>query len=264
MGTVLIRGSGDVGSAIACALYRAGHSVVLHDTPQPTHHRRGMAFADALYEGVSELQGVLAKKSKTLGALPHMVRCGRAVPVADQPFEEVITIVRPDVLVDARMRKRLRPESQRGLAPLTIGVGPNFEAGVNADAAIESAWCDDLGSVLWSGRTRDLAGEPQEIAGFARQRYIYAPCAGFFSTRLNVGDSVTHGQEIAQIDGTPLHAPLAGCLRGLTHDGARVQVGTKVIEVDPRGAADATRGLGERPQRIAEGVLKAVTQNAKG
>jgi hypothetical protein len=31
--------------------------------------------------------------------------------------------------------------------------------------------------------------------------------------------------------------------------------GTKVVEVDPRGRVDEVRGIGERPRRIAEGVL---------
>ena len=258
MGTVLVRGTGDVGSAVAHALFRAGHAVVLHDQPRPSHHRSGMAFVNALYDGATELQGVLGKKARAPADLPHMVRCGRAVPVSDAPFDEVIALVHPDVLVDARMRKREHPESQRGLAPLTIGLGPNFEAGVNADAAVETAWGDELGAVLWSGRTRDLEGEPQEIAGHARARYVYAPCSGVFSTALNVGDAVEEGQELAQVDGTPLHAPLSGCLRGLTRNGAPVRAGTKVIEVDPRGDPAAAHGLGERPRRIAEGVLSAI------
>ena len=163
MGTVLVRGTGDVGSAVAYALFRAGHAVVLHDQPRPPHHRRGMAFVDALYAGVVDLQGVIGKKARTLDDLPHMRRCGRAVPVSDAPFDKVIAMVCPDVLVDARMRKRAHPESQRGLAPLTIGLGPNFEAGVNADAVVETAWGDELGAVLWSGRTRTSQANPRKL-----------------------------------------------------------------------------------------------------
>ena len=66
MGTVLVRGTGDVGSAVAYALFRAGHSVVLHDKPRPPHHRRGMAFVNALYDGTAELQGALGKRARLL------------------------------------------------------------------------------------------------------------------------------------------------------------------------------------------------------
>jgi selenium-dependent molybdenum hydroxylase system YqeB family protein len=258
MALIVIRGSGDVGSAVAHALYTAGDTVVLHDSSAPAHTRRGMAFVDAIFEKTTELKGVLAKRARTLADLRRMTECRRAIPVVDAPIEDVLATLHPYVLVDARMRKRERPESQRGLAPLTVGLGPNFEAGVNVDVAVETAWGDVLGTVVRSGRTREQSGEPQEIAGHARDRYVYAPAAGVFTTRLGIGDSVVKGQEVARIGDTPLHAPLAGCLRGLTHDGVTVREGAKVIEVDPRGRTEFVRGLGERPQRIAEGVLAAV------
>jgi hypothetical protein len=37
-----------------------------------------------------------------------------------------------------------------------------------------------------------------------------------------------------------------------------VTVRTKVIEIDPRGAAAEVRGISERPRRIADGVLAAI------
>jgi 2-polyprenyl-6-methoxyphenol hydroxylase-like FAD-dependent oxidoreductase len=45
---VLVRGAGDVGSAVATVLFRAGYAVALHDEPAPAAPRRGMAFADAV------------------------------------------------------------------------------------------------------------------------------------------------------------------------------------------------------------------------
>jgi xanthine dehydrogenase accessory factor len=56
----------------------------------------------------------------------------------------------------------------------------------------------------------------------------------------------------------PLQAPIAGILRGLTHDGVPVSLQTKVIEVDPRIQDAQVSGIGERPARIAEGVLTAI------
>jgi xanthine dehydrogenase accessory factor len=60
------------------------------------------------------------------------------------------------------------------------------------------------------------------------------------------------------VESTSLFAPLAGVLRGLTRDGVPVTVHTKVIEVDPRGASAEVRGIGDRPRRIAEGVVAAL------
>jgi xanthine dehydrogenase accessory factor len=55
---VLVRGVGDVGSAVAAVLFRAGYAVVLHDEPAPATPRRGMAFADAVFDGTAALDGL--------------------------------------------------------------------------------------------------------------------------------------------------------------------------------------------------------------
>jgi hypothetical protein len=54
-------------------------------------------------------------------------------------------------------------------------------------------------------------------------------------------------------------APLTGRLRGLSHHGALIEQGAKIIEVDSSGDQTSGLGVGERLQRIAEGVLTALT-----
>lgn len=46
----LVRGVGDIGSAIAHRLFLAGRAVAVHDGEQPTTTRRGMAFADSVFD----------------------------------------------------------------------------------------------------------------------------------------------------------------------------------------------------------------------
>jgi len=82
--------------------------------------------------------------------------------------------------------------------------------------------------------------------------------AGTLFTAYTIGQQVAAGEIIARIDVTSLTAPLSGVLRGLTHDGVLVAAGTKVIEIDPRGDPALARGIGERPARIADGVLCAI------
>jgi xanthine dehydrogenase accessory factor len=111
-----------------------------------------------------------------------------------------------------------------------------------------------------SGPTLDLAGEPREIGGHARDRYLYAPVAGLFESARAIGDAVREGEVVARIGAVELRAPLDGVLRGLTRDGVPVAARTKVVEVDPRGPRAVVDGLGERPARIADGVLEAVRE----
>jgi xanthine dehydrogenase accessory factor len=181
------------------------------------------------------------------------------VCITTAALDGVLAAVRPGVLVDARMRKRERPEPQRHLAALTIGLGPNFVAGETTHVAIETQWGDALGTVLTAGATRPLAGEPRSFDGHGRDRFVYAPAAGVLRTGAAIGDRVRAGDIVATIGGEPLAAPLDGILRGLTHDGVPVQAGAKVLEVDPRGDRSAVIGVGVRPRRIAEGVLRAIT-----
>lgn len=256
---IVVLGTNDVASAVAYRLFRLGHAVVLAEEPAPTATRRGMAFADAVFDGTAELEGVRAQRVESLAEVKELLATRAAIPVLVgwSPCD-LAGSLQPDILIDARMRKRAQPEPLRGLAPLTIGLGPGFAAGEQVDLAIETAWGEDLGRVITSGATRRLEGEPREIAGHARDRYVYAPVAGVFETTRQIGELVEAGEPLARIGETILCAPLSGAIRGLTHTGVPVKVGTKVIEIDPRGAAAQVRGIGERPARIAEGVLNAI------
>lgn len=258
---VLVRGTGDVGSAAAVVLFRAGFHVGLHEEAAPTTPRRGMAFADAVFDGTATLDGVTARRVKSAEALRRVLAAGE-IPVAVYPFPEALQGLAWWAVVDARMRKRTVPETQRGIAPLTIGLGPNFVAGETVDFAIETSWGDRLGDVIEAGATLPLSGEPQPLGGVARARFVYAPVAGRFETMARIGDRIERGAVIATIEGAMLRAPVSGVIRGLTHHGVDVPIRTKVIEVDPRGSPEAAFGLGVRPRRIAEGVLKALMQAA--
>jgi xanthine dehydrogenase accessory factor len=217
-----------------------------------------MSFCEAIFEGCATLEGVRAQLFDDPSELAARLPAHDLIPVITLEVSSVLAALKPDVLVDARMRKHDQPEIQITLAPFTIGLGPNFIAGETVHAAVETGWNEQLGQVLWRGATRPLEGEPQTIAGHARDRYVYSPAAGVFRTSLQIGDMVRAGQEVARVEEAILYAPIEGMLRGLTHDGVPVGRKAKVIEVDPRGAQASVSAIAERPRRIARGVLKAV------
>jgi len=254
---VLVRGVGDIGSAVAHRLFGAGYGVVIHDDPDPTTSRRGMAFVDAVFDGQAVLEGVRAVCIDDLEEVKRAVAAHEVIPVSVRPLAPLLAGLQPQVLVDARMRKHTEPQVHRGLADFTIALGPSRVAGLHADVVIETSW-DDLGRVITTGASLPLAGEPRAIDGHARDRYVYAPIDGVFRTTFRIGDAVRQGQEVAHIDSTALTAPLDGVLRGLTRNAVLVTVRTKVIEIDPRGRVCSVRGIAERPHRIADGVLAAI------
>ena len=101
--------------------------------------------------------------------------------------------------------------------------------------------------MITDGTSLPLGGEPREIEGHTRDRYVYAPLDGVFRTKARIGDLVSRGQVIAEVGSMALAAPLDGAVRGLTRDGVPVAVRTKVIEVDPRGRGQSISGIAERP-----------------
>jgi xanthine dehydrogenase accessory factor len=219
-----------------------------------------MAFADAVFDGAATVDGIEAVRVDDVQGVDQVLAQRRVIALHIGPLPSLLATVRPDVLVDARMRKRDEPENQRGLAPLVIGLGPNFVAGRNCDLTVETSWAA-LGAVITEGPALPLAGEPRALGGHGRDRYVYAPIAGVFTTGARIGDSVASGEVVAAIGAHPIAAPLAGVLRGLARSGVPITIGTKILEVDPRGdSAAQVSGLGDRPVRIAEGVLKAIRQ----
>lgn len=264
MQSIIVRGIGDVGSAVALELFRAGYAVLIHETALPSSTRRKMSFCDAIFDGSAVLEGVHAQLSCDVSEMAAHLASHELIPVTMMDVALIMDALRPQVLVDARMRKHDQPDNQIMLAPFTLGLGPNFVAGKNVHAAVETGWNEGLGQVVWQGATRPLEGEPQTIAGHSRDRYVYAPAAGVFRTTSRIGDMVTAGQEIARIGEIPLQAPISGILRGLTHDGVPVARKTKIIEVDPRGAQAQVTGTAERQRRIAGGVLDAVKAWERG
>jgi xanthine dehydrogenase accessory factor len=217
-----------------------------------------MTVTDAIFDGQAALAGVTAVQVDDLHALLAILASQAVIPAIVTDLLALLQTIAPAALVDARMRTHLQPEIQRGMAPLTIGLGPNFVAGETTDPVVETQWGDDLGQVLVQGMPQPSGGEPRPIAGHARDLHVYAPVAGVFRTRLHIGDPVRAGDPVAHLGAMVLTAPLDGMLRGLTRDGVPVTVRMRVIEVDPRGPAAVVTGLGERPHRIAQGVLQAV------
>ena len=121
---VLIRGTGDIGSAVGHRLFTAGYTVLLHDGAQPNATRRGMAFTDAVFDGRAELAGVTAVRVDRLATLPALMAKRAVIPVVVTDLPGLLRVVVPQVLVDARMRKRAQPERQRGMA-LFVRIHPN-------------------------------------------------------------------------------------------------------------------------------------------
>lgn len=257
---IWIKGAGDIGSAIAHRLHRAGLSPILAELPAPVVARRRMAFGSALHGGEAVLEGLLGLRCMEIEQALACLERPDCVPVLEWSGEQPAPGASPQVAVDARMRKRLEPPVQLTEAALVIGVGPGFEAGKQVHLAVESNWGEGLGRIIREGAALAYTGEPRSVEGFSKERYCYAPHGGIFRTGHDVTDKVSAGEIAGWVDETPLRVEISGILKGVAHDGVRVRERAKLLEVDPRGDPSHCVGIAERPARIAEGVLAAIRE----
>ena len=256
---VCIKGAGDIGSAVAHRLFNEGYTVVMIESSAPLTPRRYMSFAQAVFDGEAELENVRAVRVIDINALKPIIEQHEALPILVNENVDVIQALQAEILIDARMRKKLVPEVQIHQAPLTIGLGPNFRAGQTTHIVIETNWGDTLGKVIYKGESEPYTGRPREVAGFAGERYTYAPCDGIWHATLDIGERINKGDILGSVSSVVVRAEISGIVRGITQDGLAISAGTKIVDIDPR-ADGLVKGMGERPRQIADGVLRAIRE----
>ncbi len=255
---VIIRGGNDIASAVAHRLFSAGYPVVILEARQPLTVRRGMAYASAVYEGRVTLDGVAAEHAGTVQEAIDLLQSRTAIPVLTSPDTEALVALQPRIIVDARLRKKERSTSRITDAPLVIGLGPGFTAGVEAHLVIETNRGPNLGRIITEGDADAYTGEPVEIAGHSKDRYLYATRAGIFRTPLDLGARVEAGQVVGHVEDEPLIAKVGGIIRGIVKGGLAVGEGAKLVDIDPRGEPTYLSELSRKAWIIADAVLTAI------
>lgn len=229
---VLIKGGGEVASGIAHRLHRSHFRVCLTEIAYPLAVSRGTCFSEAVFDGTKTIEGVTAELVPVSLEKVYWVWRNGNIPVLVDPDLTIKAKINPDVLVDAVMAKR-ETAIRITDAPLVIGVGPGFSAGKNVHLIVESNNGNNLGKVIFSGEAEPDTGEPVAISGLTKERVVWAPDAGVFTTNKQIGDSVELDEVVGYLDELPLKAPVGGMLRGLLRNGVKVLGNTKLIEVHP-------------------------------
>ena len=253
---VLIRGGGDLASGVAVRLHHSGFEVMITELPKPLVVRRTVSFAEAVSDGSKEVEGITAVLINTPGDVKDSVRVGN-IPVLIDPDLACMREVRPDVVVDARMRKK-EPSEGKELATLVIGLGPGFIAGENCHAVVETNRGHNLGRVIWAGPPQEDTGIPGQVQGFASERVLRAPEDGKLVTGAKIGDEVKNGTVIALVGSQAVLAPFDGILRGLIDPGTQVTKGMKIGDVDPRDDPTIYSLVSDKARAVGGGVLEAI------
>jgi xanthine dehydrogenase accessory factor len=253
---VLIRGGGDLGSGVALRLYHAGLRVVITEQPQPLVVRRSVSFAEAVYQGEFDVEGISARRASSVQDSMEILRQG-AIPIVVDPQVEIRKEFQPLVLVDARMMKKA-PGLGKESARLVVGLGPGFVAGENCHAVVETHRGHTLGRVIWEGSAKKDTGIPDGVLNRRAERVLRAPAEGVLKVFAEIGDILEAGQMIAEVAGVPVEAPFHGVLRGLLHPDLYVKPGQKIGDVDPRADPLYCTLVSDKSLAIGGGVLEAI------
>lgn len=253
---ILIKGGGEVASAVAHKLFRAHFRVLMTEIPHPIAVSRGVAFCEAVYDGEKQVEGVTAKLVSSAKDIPP-TWAENKLPVIVDPQTSVRNILHPDIMVDAIMAKKNLGTSISD-APLVIGLGPGFRVGKDVHMIIETNNSESLGKVILSGEAEPNTGVALSIGGFAEERVLHAPAKGLFHSVKQIGDLVSAGDTVAWVNSHPVKAQIGGVVRALLRDGIEVDKKTKLGEVDPSGDKQACYSIRPRMRAIAGGVLEAI------
>ena len=257
---VVIKGAGDLASGIALRLYRSRFDIVMTDLPVPTAVRRTVAFSEAIRLGDAAVEDVKAKRAESIEEVRECIAKG-IIPVMPDPEAKIIQELKPEVVVDAIIAKR-NTGTRIDDAPLVIGVGPGFTAGVDCDAVVETQRGHNLGRVIREGSAAPNTGVPGNIGGQTINRLIKSPADGIFHPEKNIGDLVREGERVANVDGVPVYAKTDGVIRGMLQDGVPVTKGLKSGDVDPRGKGVNYMTVSDKATAIGGGVLEAIMSYA--
>lgn len=252
----LIRGAGDIASGIALRLCRAGIQVVMTELASPTTIRRTVAFSDAVVNGEQTVEDVTAVRAEGWEEAALYLEQG-LLPVLADPGCACREWLAPDALVDAILAKRNLGTSITD-APIVVGVGPGFTAGVDCHAVVETMRGHTLGRVYYEGAALPNTNVPGLIGGFAGERVLRAPADGTFRGTRRIGERVEAGDTVGFVAGQPMKATISGVLRGLLADGIEVRAGMKSGDVDPRGEAAYCRTVSDKALAVGGGVLEAI------
>ena len=253
----IIRGAGEIASAVALRLVRCGISVLMTEVGQPLTVRRTVAFSEAVRMGKTQVEGVRAVRARDASHALDLVRSGEAIPVLVDPACACAETVAPDVVIDAILAKR-NLGTTMGMAPVVVGVGPGFTAGVDCHAVVETMRGHTLGRVYYTGSALPNTAVPGLIGGYAGERVLRAPTDGVFRAVSRIGDIVQEGQVVAYVGDAPVVSTLTGVLRGLLAGGVQVTAGLKCGDVDPRADAGYCELVSDKGLAVAGGVLEAI------
>lgn len=253
---ITVRGGGDIASGIIQKLHRSGFRVLVLETENPTSIRRTVCFSEAVFDGEAVVEGLKAVMVKNERSI-FEAWDRDLIPVIVDPQGIYIEKIKPLAVVDAILAKK-NLGTHMNLAPVTIAVGPGFEAGKDVHIVVESNRGHNLGRLIFKGCAEPNTGNPGSIGGYTTERVLYSPAEGIVKVYHEIGDIVEAGEAVAWVNGQEIYSNIRGVVRGLIRGGTYVTRGFKTGDVDPRAEKTFCYTISDKARAIGGAVLEAV------
>lgn len=252
---ILMRGGGDLASAVALKLFNSGFKILICELENPLVIRRTVSFAGLITDLKSEVEGVKAKRLRDIQDIKKIEHDAVYVTTIDEKI--VMEKFEPDVFIDATLSKK-EVDYNINYAPIVIGLGPEIEAEVNADFVIETNRGHNLGKILTIGKAQPNTKIPGMISGESKNRVHYSGGAGVVQVICDIGTIVKKGDIIAKVDKVDIKSNLNGVVRGMIKNESVLTRNTKIADVDPRGDISYCYSVTDKGRTIAGAVLEAI------
>lgn len=263
---IIVRGGGDLATGIIYRLKKAGFDALVLETTKPAAIRRQVSFCEAVYTGSWKVEDMEAVRIKKPEDCFKVFEEGK-VPVLIDPKGTAIKTLKPDIVVDAIIAKR-NLGTTIDMAPMTVAVGPGFEAGRDVTCVVESMRGHNLGRIFWEGCALPDTKTPGNIGGYTKERVIHAAADGIVEAVKEIGDWVEPDDVMGYIvngeEKTPILATIPGFIRGLIREGYQVTKGFKIADIDPRsGEWKNCFTISDKSRSIGGSVLEVVSGYAR-
>lgn len=253
---VIVRGGGDVATGTIQKLNRVGFDVLVLEIEKPTCIRRNVAVAQAIFDGEIQIEDIRAVRCENIDQIQRAFD-KKLIAVAVDPEGKLIEKLKPICLIDGILAKKNLGTNKK-MAPITIGLGPGFEAGIDVDLVIETNRGHDLGRLIFEGPAAVNTGNPGNINGFTTERILRAPASGKVHIIKDLGSVVKKGDVVAEVAGKEVLAGLDGMVRGMINEGLEVYSGMKIGDVDPRVIPRNAKTISDKARLIGGGALEGL------
>ncbi len=250
---VLVRGAGEMATAVSHRLFRARFRVVLSVPDDPLALFRGNTFRQTTITGSYEVEGITAYRAVVTEAVGLVDR--EMIPFLTARFRNLVDVLNPEIIVDAR-EPGAEMDLTVGDASLVIGIGKGFDAGENCDLVVDDSLGPDVGRIIYRG---PVSAAPAPETGHPLEKILVkTKSAGSFDPCKRIGQAVRLDEVLGQVGEEKVLVLCSGVVSGLIQAGVEVPAGAAVAEILENEDENACFAISARGRTISGGILEAV------